>query len=268
VPAGEAEPVGPHADPVERYVGAGAPPGADGRRPEARAAPVERPPRGARPLRLPDTLTGGRLDPGRRGVAALLLVAVVAAACAAGVALRARPQEVVLPQLEQEGQPLPGAAAAAAGAAPGPGAPEAHEELVVAVAGEVRAPGVVRLPAGSRVDDAVEAAGGLVPGASAGLLNLARRLVDGEQVLVGIEAPPGSEAAAEPAATGAGGLLDLNGATVGDLDGLPGIGPVLAQRIVDRRSTHGPFQSVDQLREVTGIGESKYADIKDKVTVG
>ena len=137
--------------------------------------------------------------------------------------------------------------------------------MVVAVAGKVARPGLVRLPAGSRVDDAVRAAGGVVPGTDPGLLNLARKLVDGEQVLVGVDPPPGAAPAAGPAATG--GPVDLNTATVADLDALPGIGPVLAQRIVDWRTEHGRFASVEQLREVTGIGESKYADLAAEVAV-
>jgi competence protein ComEA len=205
---------------------------------------------------LPATVRGGRLDPGARGVAALLLVAVLAAVGTGVVVLRGRPQEVAAPTVAAGGVPLPGVSPSAAPAA----------EVVVAVAGTVRTPGLVRLPAGSRVDDAVRAAGGLLPGASFGLLNLARKLVDGEQVLVGVDPPPGAAAAAGASPTG-GGLLDLNAATAGDLDALPGIGPVLAQRIVDWRTENGRFASVDQLREVTGIGESKYADLEDKVTV-
>ncbi len=88
-------------------------------------------------------------------------------------------------------------------------------------------------------------------------------------MLVGVDPPPGSAAA--PSAAGpvpaAGGRVGLNTATVADLDGLPGIGPVLAQRIVDHRTEHGPFRSVDQLREVSGIGEAKYASLKERVTV-
>lgn len=144
---------------------------------------------------------------------------------------------------------------------------------MVAVAGEVVRPGLVRLPSGSRVADAVEAAGGPVPGTSTGLLNLARLLVDGEQVLVGVDPPPGtvsSGGAGSPggaASSGAGGLVDLNTAAASDLDELPGIGPVLAQRIVDWRMENSRFGSVDQLREVTGIGEAKFADLRNKVTV-
>jgi competence protein ComEA len=121
----------------------------------------------------------------------------------------------------------------------------------------------VRLPLGSRVDDAVRAAGGALPGATYDGLNRARKLSDGEQVLVGVPAPAGT------AATGSagGGLVDLNTADVTALDSLPGIGPVLAQKIVDWRTEHGRFASVDQLREVSGIGESKFAAVKGKVRV-
>ena len=194
-----------------------------------------------------------RLDPGRGGVGALLAVALVAALVTGAVVLRGRPQEVAVPVIEATGVPLPGVSAP----------PPAGAEVVVSVGGEVRSPGLVRLPAGSRVDDAVRAAGGPVDPAATGLLNLARVLVDGEQVLVGVELP----AAATGAGPQAGGLLDLNAASASDLDALPGIGPVLAQRIVDWRTENGRFASVDQLREVTGIGESKYEDLREKVVV-
>ena len=210
---------------------------------------------GASPL---DRWRAGRLDPGRRGVAALALVAVLAAVLAGVVVLRGRPQPVAPPPVVAAGVPVPGADAAASG----PGA----AEVVVSVGGAVRRPGLVRLPAGSRVDDAVQAAGGPRKKADLGLLNLARRLVDGEQVLVGVPAP---EAAPGPAAAGdpGGGLVDLNTATLAQLDALSGIGPVLAQRILDWRTENGRFASVDQLREVSGIGESTFAELKAEVTV-
>ena len=231
---------------------------------------------------LPVALRTGRLDPGRRGAAALVLAALLAALVAGGVLLRGRPQEVVVPQVLASGSPLPGApvepgagpdGASGAGGRAGPGV--ASDEVVVSVAGKVVRPGLVRLPVGSRVDDALRAAGGPVAGTSPGLLNLARRLVDGEQVLVGVEPPPGSPAGAPTGSSGAatagtsapGAPLDLNAATLADLDGLPGIGPVLAQRILDWRAEHTRFASVDQLREVTGIGEAKYQDLKAQVVV-
>jgi competence protein ComEA len=183
-----------------------------------------------------------RLDPGRRGAVALVLAAALAAVVAGGLLLRNRPQEVPVPVVEAAGVPLPGASPSEA----------AGGQVVVSVSGKVRRPGLVRLPVGSRVDDAVRAAGGPVGGADVTALNLARRLVDGEQVLVGVGPPPGAGAAGAVA----GGLLDLNAASASDLDALPGIGPVLAQRIVDWRTANGRFASVDQLREVTGIGEA------------
>ncbi len=193
---------------------------------------------------LPASVRTGRFDPGRRGAVGLVVVALLAAVVAAGVVLRGQPQEVVVPTVVMgSGTPL-------AGVSPPP-APE----VVVAVAGKVRRPGLVRLPMGSRVDDALRAAGGPEPGTPLDQLNLARKLVDGEQVLVGVDAPPGAVAA--PGGTPSrGGLLDLNAASVSDLDSLPGIGPVLAQRIVDWRTENDRFGSVDQLREVTGIGEA------------
>jgi len=225
--------------------------------------------------RLPEPLRGGRWDPGRRGAAALAGVALLAALVAGLVVLRGRPQEVVTPPVESASA---GPASAPATAGPGP-LPAGGLAVVVAVAGKVRRPGLVRLPVGARVDDAVRAAGGTLPGADVGLLNLARKLVDGEQVLVAVQPPPGTAqtapggapgGAAGGAATGtspAGAQVDLNAATVTDFDGLPGIGPVLAQRIADWRTEHGRFASVDQLREVSGIGESKFASLKSKVRV-
>ncbi len=206
-----------------------------------------------------DAWRAARVDPGRRGLVVLALVGLLAAALSAGVVLRGRPSPVPAPDVVRSGAPVPGSAG---GASPGPGG-----EVVVSVGGRVAHPGLLRLPAGSRVDDAVRAAGGAAPDADLTGLNLARRLVDGEQVLVGV--PPGTGVAAPGGAGGAGarGLVDLNTATTADLDALPGVGPVLAQRIVDWRTEHGRFGSVDQLREVEGIGESKYAQIKAKVAV-
>lgn len=201
------------------------------------------------PTSVRGVLAAGRLDPGGRGVLALAAVGLVAALVAGMVVLRGRPHEQPL-----TAPPVAGASSTATGEGTGP-------VVVVDVAGRVRRPGLVRLPVGSRVDDALTAAGGLLPGASALGLNRARKLVDGEQVLVGQPTTPGAPGAA-------GGLLNLNTATSGDLQDLPGIGPVLADRIVEWRTEHGgSFASVDQLREVSGIGESKYASLKAKVTV-
>jgi competence protein ComEA len=144
-----------------------------------------------------------------------------------------------------------------------PGAP-IGAMVVVAVAGAVRTPGLVRVPQGARVADAIAAAGGLRPGSGSGLLNLARKVSDGELIVVGD--PPAGGAA--PAAGAPGGrLLDLNTATVAQFDELPGVGPVLAQRIVEYRTAHGSFGKVEQLREVDGIGESRFQRLRVLVTV-
>jgi competence protein ComEA len=205
----------------------------------------------------------GRFDPGRHGVAALALVAVLAGLLAGVVVLRARPEEVPPPAVVSAGVPVPGSSAAA-GATP-------SAEVVVSVGGKVARPGLLILPGGSRVDDAVRAAGGALPDADLAGLNLARRLVDGEQLLVGLPqpaVPSGGGSTGGPSGGGsADGLVDLNTATLAQLDALPGIGPVLAQKLLDWRTEHGRFGSVDQLREVSGIGEAKYGEIKDKVRV-
>ncbi len=182
----------------------------------------------------------------------LVGVAVLAALLSGVTLLRSRPVPVAIPVVERAGQGI------------GASAEPASAEVIVSVVGRVRHPGLVRLALGARVDDAVRAAGGAT--ASLGLLNVARKVVDGEQILVGIDPPPGSAAAGGSASTG-NGRLDLNSAGVAELDGLPGIGPVLAQRIVDWRTEHGRFASVDQLREVPGIGESKFQAVKSKVAV-
>ena len=215
---------------------------------------------------LPSPLRGGRWAPGHRGALALIGVAVIAALLAGVILLRGRPVEVTAPAVTNPGATNPGATN------PGitnPGitvSTPPSGTVVVAVAGKVRRPGLIRLPVGSRVDDALRAAGGVVTGVDPGLLNLARLLVDGEQVLVGIAPAPGS-GPASGGAPAAGGKVNLNTATVADLDALPGIGPVLAQHVVDWRTEHGRFASIDQLREVSGIGEAKYASLRDKVQV-
>jgi competence protein ComEA len=141
--------------------------------------------------------------------------------------------------------------------------------VVVSVVGLVARPGLVTLPPGSRVADAVKAAGGLLPEADPAMINLAALVTDGQQIAVGV---PGAAAAATGSggaggASVAGSKLDLNAATVADLDGLPGIGPVLAQRIVDFRTTQGPFRSVDDLDDVPGIGPAVFGELVDLVVV-
>jgi competence protein ComEA len=210
----------------------------------------------------------GRIDPGLPGARVLAVIGALAALLAGGYLWWSRPEPQPAPQPVV--RPAARPAAAATAAAPTAGPPQTA--LVVDVAGKVRNPGVVSLPAGARVIDAVKAAGGLRPGTQTGTLNLARRVVDGEQILVGVQATPApavppAAASGPPGATVPGAPLDLNAATVAQLDQLPGVGPVLAQRIVDYRTQHGAFRSVDELRQVSGIGDAKFTDVKSLVRV-
>lgn len=133
----------------------------------------------------------------------------------------------------------------------------AEEQLVVNVVGLVPSPGLVTVPNGARVADALQAAGGANPGADLTPLNLARKVTDGEQIAVGIATPQQADTTTEP--------LNLNTATKDQLDTLPGVGPVTAQRIVDRRQKRGPFTSMDQLGEIEGIGDAKLAKLRELV---
>ncbi|MFI9273786.1 helix-hairpin-helix domain-containing protein [Kitasatospora sp. NPDC052896] len=189
----------------------------------------------------------------------------VASATTVGAArqLSGRSDAPALPSgaADQPSESLPGTAAhpTADGTAGRPAG-----EVVVDVAGKVAHPGVLSLSAGSRVADAVRAAGGPLPGVDTDGLNLARVLTDGEQVLVGALSPPPGSATA---GVGPRAPVSLNHATAAQLDALPGVGPVLAQHIVDYRDSHGGFRSIEQLRQVSGIGERKFADLKPLLTL-
>ncbi|MCW2840728.1 MAG: DNA-binding protein [Aeromicrobium sp.] len=159
-----------------------------------------------------------------------------------------------------------------AGSDPAGAAAGAPTELIIDVTGKVKHPGIVTLPAGSRVFEAIEAAGGLKGKVDTSALNMARELADGEQVLVGlapVEASalsPGQQpVAGAPAAGGA--KVNLNTATAEQLDTLPGIGPVTAQAILGWRDTNGRFAVVDDLLDVKGIGEATLAELRDLVVV-
>ncbi|MFJ2584332.1 MULTISPECIES: ComEA family DNA-binding protein [unclassified Streptomyces] len=141
------------------------------------------------------------------------------------------------------------------------------------MSGKVRRPGIRQLPSGSRVADALRAAGGVRAGADLTGLNRARVLMDGEQIVVGAPSGTSTEGGAGGVALGssggggsaAAGPVSLNTATVEQLDTLPGVGPVLAQHIVDYRAQHGGFRSIDELREVNGIGDRRFADLQPLV---
>ena len=138
-------------------------------------------------------------------------------------------------------------------------------EVIVNVAGKVVNPGVYKLPMGSRVVDAIALAGNQLKGVDISDINLARVLVDGEQILVG--SPPAAAAKKAAAKISTSNPLDLNRATAAQLDTLPGIGPVTAQRILDYRSKVGRINSVDELKKISGLGGAKFEEIKNLLRV-
>jgi competence protein ComEA len=234
-----------------------------------------------------DRLDDLAADPPTPGRVALALVAVAVVALVGWRVLAPPPAppelELPLAQSAAEGAgaaDAPGGAPggqASGGGTAGPASTAPSAEVVVHVVGAVAAPGVQRLPTGSRVIDAVEAAGGAAPDADLSRVNLAAVLADGQQVVVlrPGETPP---AAAGPgssdpgAADGAGGegdgaLVDINRASAAELEELPGVGPATAEAIIAHRDQNGPFASVEDLLDVRGIGEAKLEQLRDRATV-
>ncbi|WP_083982870.1 ComEA family DNA-binding protein [Actinomadura hibisca] len=204
------------------------------------------------------------LDPGPRSIRTLIVIGVIAALAAVAYLWMARPTPEPAPSVQS-----------APSASPDPQTPQPlpspSTNVTVHVFGKVKDPGVISLPTGSRIADAIKAAGGTRPDATTGTLNLARKLQDGEQIPVGVPAPtpPPNQPAADTAPSTTGGTtnVDLNNASAAELDALPGVGPVLAQRIVEYRTQHGGFRSVEQLQEVTGIGARRFAELKPMVRI-
>ncbi|MHB8185883.1 MAG: helix-hairpin-helix domain-containing protein [Dermatophilaceae bacterium] len=231
-------------------------------------------------LTVPVALRGVRARPRRLAVLGVLVV-LVTAALVLGIRVAwarssARPQPVAATAHGPPGGLVSRTVPAAFGSAGAAGLPTAAGVLLVHVVGQVRRPGVVRLPPGARVLDAVQAAGGATSSADLNHLNLARLVADGEQIVVpkpgesiltgGVPGAGGAGAGSSGVGS-VGGLIDLNTADVSALDSLPGVGPVLAQRILEWRAQHGRFTSVDELGEVSGIGDKILAQIRPKVTV-
>jgi competence protein ComEA len=272
--------------------------------PRADPAPTPRPGRHAhRPVSRSAALAGwleDRLPPTLQGrvrmSVAHLVVVVLVLLAGAGVTLwwvrRAEGSVTALPRVVTTASPLVPATTQApapagtptgtptgsptggpAGGGPGAGA-SPGAAVVVDVTGKVRRPGIATLPPGARVVDALRAAGGARRGVSLASLNLARVLVDGEQVVVGVRSPTGtapaaaSVPAASPAVSGSAvPMVDINTATQAELEALPGVGPVTAQSILGFRAEHGTFTSVDELLEVSGIGDATLAKIAPYVTL-
>ena len=243
--------------------------------PDPVTAALSRLARPARPAR------GARMRIGV-GAAVVLLIAALATAVVVSAIGGQATHQVITPG----GGPSPGGAAGggAAGVAATPGAAATGGNptdpasapgaiIFVHVLGAVRRPGLFQLGVGARVMDAVAAAGGLTETADPAGTNLARRLSDGEQLYlpqvgeVPAGPPPVSGGAGAAGGAASGQKVNLNTATVAELDTLPRIGPLMAQRIIDYREANGPFAGVDDLRSVTGIGDKTFEGLKDLVTV-
>ena len=230
------------------------------------------------PSRLTERIGAARWATGHRGSVALAGVAVLAVVIALGVVWRDRPVPEPVP-------PLPSVDSVVATAPVPPPVPEPENvpaELVVSVVGLVHRPGLVTTAPGARVADALDAAGGVAPGADLVGLNLARRVADGDQIVVGLSPPQpiphGSGVSGAAPQSGDGpdgdagrvpgqGKIDLNAADEATLDSLPGVGPVTAASIVAFRQANGPFADVEQLGEVDGIGPARLARLRELVTV-
>lgn len=218
-----------------------------------------------------------RLRVGVGAAVVLLLLALIVAVIVSAIGQQAgqrtvEPGSVSLPSGAASFDPFEvGAGSAARATSGGTGGVDGDVPIFVHVLGAVARPGLFELKNGARVMDAIAAAGGLTAEADPAGVNLARTLSDGEQFYVPRpgELPPGLPAA--PTAAGAGTppmtKINLNTATVADLDSLPRIGPSMAQRIIDYRATNGRFTSVDGLRDVAGIGDKTFEALKDLITV-
>jgi competence protein ComEA len=229
-------------------------------------------PEGA-PRGRPQWLATIRADPGRAGVIALAAVGAIAVLVTVFTVTGDDPPPVVsanLPPVQMVSSTVPST-------------PSEHQPVVVSVVGLVHRPGLVTLEPGARIDDALTAAGGVLDGADLSGLNVARRLSDGEQIVVGIASPPGVRTAmgssvsspAQQSAPPTGGATDrptagpvnLNTATVEELDVLPGVGPVTAAAIIAFRDANGSFTDVEQLGDVDGIGPARLEKLRDLVHV-
>jgi competence protein ComEA len=203
----------------------------------------------------------------RRHIGVIGVLLVLGLLTAGWLLLRARPVAVASPsEVVTVSSPTQPAASAT------PTTSKAVSKIVVHVLGAVRHPGLVRLPEKARVQDAIDAAGGLTNRADPGELNLAQPLGDGQQVVIGTRTDPAGEVRDQPGAgRGSGaaamGALDLNHASQPQLEELPGVGPVTAQAILAWRQQHGRFSRIEELQEVDGIGPKTYAEIAPHVRV-
>ena len=227
-------------------------------RPDDTPAPVVLPVPGRHASRR---LSVGGLRLGPVHLAVVAVLAAVAVGLAAWWTVRDQAELVPTTPVASPAEPL-------ASVTPSPAAPGEEEvDLVVDVAGKVRRPGIAVLPPGSRVVDALEAAGGARRGVDLTGLNLARLVLDGEQILVGVAPAPGVAGTLGATPPAGASLVNLNSADQATLETLPGVGPVTAQAILAWRTDNGGFTAVDELLEVDGIGEATLADLAPLVTL-
>lgn len=209
---------------------------------------------------LPESWRHARVDPGRAGCLGVGLLTLLVTAAIVVATLSSRPKSTSVPA-------LPVVASTTTSAAPS----TTPSRLVISMVGRVHEPGLVTVPPGARVADALDAAGGPLPDTNILPLNLARELADGEQLYVGVPVPPGARAPAASAQDGSSRAptrkIDLNTADEQALEELPGVGPVTAKRIVRWREDNDGFDSVEQLRAVNGIGDVKFSKLSDRVRV-
>ncbi len=198
--------------------------------------------------RVSQLLTATRIE--KRHLKAVGLLLLIAAIAAIWLLSQSRTRETSLPTAKPS----------LVSKLPSEFAPSTGQGVVVDVVGRVKHPGVYKLAPGSRAVDAVAAAGGVLPGTDMTTINLAQHIEDGDQIIVGAESvsPYGSSARSS-------GKLNLNRATMQDLDALPGVGPVLATRITAWRKAHGRFRTIEDLRKVPGVGDAKFADLRPLV---
>ena len=191
------------------------------------------------------------ITPPPQAINPILKLVIVAVLATAGLVWLNRPTQVAVPQVASPGIPFPASTSTAV-------APPGLDQIVVDVKGDVQTPGLVTLPAGSRVADAIAAAGGVIPSADVTAINLAERLSDGQMIFIGNA--QSMQLSSDP-------RINLNLATERELDSLPGVGPVMAGRIIAWRETNQRFHSIEELQEVPGIGPKVFANLKALIRI-
>jgi competence protein ComEA len=191
------------------------------------------------------------ITPPAQAVNPILKIVIVAVVATAGLVWLNRPAPVAVPEVASPGIPITTSSG-------NPVTTHGLDQIVVDIKGDVQTPGLVTLPAGARVADAIAAAGGVTPNADVTGINLAERLSDGQMIFIGNA--QSMQLSSDP-------RINLNLATESDLDSLPGVGPVMAGRIIAWRESNQRFHSIEELQEVPGIGPKVFANLKPLVRI-